>query len=170
MARKKSPSPKRDDEGYEIGYGRPPLHSRFMPGQSGNRRGRPKGMRNFKTDVAATLQALVKVTRDGRPRRISTQNAMLLRLREKALKGDSRALDRLILLAQTYNNDEPIPAGGLPADDATVLSIYRARVASGAAGESISNENAEETGGSVQPLQSTPSIKKTERYRSRTRK
>src|SRR5687768_11122353 len=31
---------------YQVGYGKPPVHSRFKPGQSGNPRGRPKGARN----------------------------------------------------------------------------------------------------------------------------
>ena len=32
--------------GYEVGYGKPPVHSRFKPGQSGNPKGRPKGSKN----------------------------------------------------------------------------------------------------------------------------
>ena len=32
--------------GYEVGNGKPPEHSRFKPGQSGNPRGRPKGAKN----------------------------------------------------------------------------------------------------------------------------
>jgi len=28
---------------YEVGYGRPPVHTRFRKGQSGNPRGRPRG-------------------------------------------------------------------------------------------------------------------------------
>jgi hypothetical protein len=31
---------------YEVGYGKPPVASRFEPGRSGNPRGRPKGARN----------------------------------------------------------------------------------------------------------------------------
>ena len=27
---------------YEVGYGKPPKHSRFKPGQSGNPKGRPR--------------------------------------------------------------------------------------------------------------------------------
>jgi Family of unknown function (DUF5681) len=38
------PPPKPAD--YEVGYGKPPKASRFAPGQSGNRKGRPKGARN----------------------------------------------------------------------------------------------------------------------------
>ena len=34
---------------YEVGYGKPPAHSRFRPGQSGNPRGRPRGARNRPT-------------------------------------------------------------------------------------------------------------------------
>ena len=30
----------------EVGYGKPPKHSQFKPGQSGNPQGRPKGSRN----------------------------------------------------------------------------------------------------------------------------
>lgn len=34
---------------HEVGYSKPPAHSRFRPGQSGNPRGRPKGSRNRAT-------------------------------------------------------------------------------------------------------------------------
>lgn len=122
-----------DASDYKIGYGKPPRHSRFKPGQSGNPKGRPKGVRNFKTDVKATLEAPVKVTREGHPHKISTQEAMLLRLREKALSGDSRALDRLILLAQAYNEDELVASVGWSAEDVRLLRIYNKRVLSGAA-------------------------------------
>ena len=33
-------------EAFARGYGKPPAHSRFTPGQSGNPKGRPKGARN----------------------------------------------------------------------------------------------------------------------------
>jgi hypothetical protein len=69
-----------------------------------------------------------------KPRNVSTQAAMLLRLREKALSGDARALDRLLGLAQAYNNEELTAAAGLSAGDATLLEIYKTRVLSGAAG------------------------------------
>jgi Family of unknown function (DUF5681) len=32
-----------DDEDHQMGYGKPPRHSQFVKGQSGNPRGRPPG-------------------------------------------------------------------------------------------------------------------------------
>ncbi len=40
----------------EVGYGKPPKHTRFEPGQSGNPRGRPKGAKN-KTNSIPELGA-----------------------------------------------------------------------------------------------------------------
>lgn len=93
-----------DDDGYKVGYGKPPKYTRFQKGHSGNPRGRPSGANNFRTDVLTTLKASVKVTRDGKPRKVSTQEAALLRLREQALGGNTRALDRLLGLAQIHNS------------------------------------------------------------------
>ena len=52
---------------YEVGYRKPPLHSRFKPGQSANPAGRKKGVANFKTDVENTLHLPVRLSEAGRP-------------------------------------------------------------------------------------------------------
>lgn len=136
MPRRKTPVPQKEDEGgsYEVGYGRPPAHSRFRPGQSGNPAGRRKGVRNLKTDVMRTLQAPIKVKEGGRLKTRSTQEGALLVLREKALRGDTRALDRLLELAQRYNSDpgENGPIQELGADDQAILAAYEAEIAAAA--------------------------------------
>ena len=48
-------------------------------------------------------------------------------LRETALKGNSRALDRLFELAQRFDNEEVGQAQQLPADDQAILAAYVAR-------------------------------------------
>ena len=129
------PKKEGDGGGYEVGYGRPPTHSRFRPGQSGNPAGRREGVRNLKTDVIRTLRTPVKVKEGGRSRTRSTQEGLLLVLREKALRGDARAIDRLVDLALRYNSDpgEIGPAQGLAADDQAILAAYEAEIAAAAA-------------------------------------
>jgi len=114
---------------YEVGRGKPPKHTQYPKGQSGNPKGRPKGTKNFKTDVQSTLAAKIKVTKNGKPKNVSTQEAMLLRLREKALKGDARALDRLLGLAQAYNSEELTleAADALGPSDNAIIENFLAR-------------------------------------------
>lgn len=113
-------------EDHTVGYGRPPVHTQFKPGQSGNPAGRPKGVRNLMTDVKRTLQTPIKVKEGGRTRKRSTQEGALMVLREKALKGDARALDRLFELALRFNNDATDSGRFQPlaADDQAILDAY----------------------------------------------
>jgi hypothetical protein len=113
-------------EPYEVGYGKPPLHSRFVPGQSGNPKGRRKGTRNLKTDVKRALAAPVKMRVGKRMRTRSTQEALIMVLREKGLLGNERALDRLLQLAASHNNDELEAAAAQPLaeEDQAILDAY----------------------------------------------
>jgi hypothetical protein len=136
MPRRKVTAPQKENGAgdYEIGYGRPPIHSQFRPGQSGYPAGRRKGVRNLKTDVMRTLKTPVKVKEGGRSKTMSTQEGILLVLREKALRGDARALNAFVALALRYNSDpgEIGPTQGLAADDQAILAAYAAEVAAAA--------------------------------------
>ena len=76
---------------YTVGYGKPPLIRRFKVGQSGNRRGRPRGLKNRKTIVREIANEMHTVTEDGRRRRLSTLELMLLALRNRVAEGNVRA-------------------------------------------------------------------------------
>lgn len=112
--------------GYDIGYGKAPKHSRFRPGQSGNPAGRRKGLRNLKTDVKSTLAIPIKLKEGSRTRTRSTQEAALMVLRDKALRGDVRAIVRLLELADRFNSDAAQigPSQPLSADDQAILAAY----------------------------------------------
>ena len=76
---------------YAVGYGKPPLTRRFKSGRSGNRRGRPRGSKNCKTIVREIANEMHPVTEDGRLRRRSILEFMLLALRNLAAEGNVRA-------------------------------------------------------------------------------
>ena len=91
---------------YEVGYGKPPKHSRFKKGRSGNPRGRSKGTKNLKTDLAEELAERIQVTENGRVVALTKQRVMVKALTAKAMKGDTKAASTLIgLVAQTVGLD-----------------------------------------------------------------
>ncbi|MDB5660460.1 MAG: hypothetical protein JWS10_3075 [Cypionkella sp.] len=77
---------------YEVGFGKPPQHSQFQRGQSGNPRGRPKGATGFDAALIRELEAKIIVTEGGARTTMSKGEAAAKRLVEKALKGDMPAL------------------------------------------------------------------------------
>ena len=85
---------------YEIGYCRPPEHTRFQPGKSGNPSGRPKGAQNFKTLFEKILKEQIPLREGEVTKKISKAEAIMRRLIIGALKGDSRDLHALFRLAE----------------------------------------------------------------------
>ncbi len=93
---------KRKDEGsFEVGYGKPPRHSQFKRGQSGNPHGRPKGAKGFDASLARELETKISVTEGGARKTMTKAEAAAKRLVEKALKGDMPAIR---YLAETDRN------------------------------------------------------------------
>jgi uncharacterized protein DUF5681 len=80
---------------YKVGPGRPPLHTRFKKGRSGN----PSGVRRAKPLPALLVEKLdekLVVTIDGRRRRITKREAMIARLVDKSAAADLGALKLLL--------------------------------------------------------------------------
>jgi hypothetical protein len=87
----------RDRQGdYEVGYGKPPRHTQFKRGQSGNPRGRPSGSKNFATLLSEVLNEPVVVTEKGGRRRMTKQQAIVTQLVNQSLKGNLPATKLLI--------------------------------------------------------------------------
>jgi len=114
---------------YDVGYGKPPEHTRFRKGQSGNPKGRPRASKNFKTIVRNVLNQAVPITIDGKTRRVTSQEALLEQMRRDAFQGNRHARDKLLELARVYNSEE-LEAGlkNIGEDDTAILENYRARL------------------------------------------
>lgn len=92
---------------YDVGYGKPPMATRFKPGQSGNPRGRPKRIPTLAECVEREARRTIVATEDGTVRRMSKRDALAKRLMQQALKGDARATQQVIqLLALRQATDE----------------------------------------------------------------
>ncbi len=76
---------------YQVGYKRPPLHTRFKPGQSGNPNGRPAGRPNHKTTIERVMNEKVSVREGEKTRHMTKFEAMLQAQTVKGMKGDARS-------------------------------------------------------------------------------
>ena len=83
--------PPNDKWDYEVGYGKPPRHTRFKKGQSGNPRGRCAGSKNLSGLLSGALNELVVVAENGGRRKISKRQAIIKQLVNRSAKGDCRA-------------------------------------------------------------------------------
>src|SRR6516162_1806998 len=81
------------DGEYRVGRGKPPLHTRFKKGQSGNPRGPRK---NLPALLVAALNEPVDFTRGGESRWITKREAVIAQLVDKSTGADLRATKMLI--------------------------------------------------------------------------
>src|SRR5689334_15285951 len=91
-------SPLKPDD--KVGYKRPPQHSRFKPGQSGNPSGRPKGSQNLKTLFHKIMKEEVQLREGSDVSRVTKAEALMRGLVIGALKGDTRSTSVLLRLAE----------------------------------------------------------------------
>jgi hypothetical protein len=89
-----------------VGYKRPPVHSRFKPGQSGNPSGRAKGSQNLKTLFDKIMKEQVQLREGTDVRKVSKAEAIMRGLVISAMKGDSRSLGTLFRLAEQIGQFE----------------------------------------------------------------
>jgi hypothetical protein len=117
---------------YEVGYGKPPLASRFQKGNKANPRGRPRGS----TSLAALLRRALDaptVTPDGRRRRLTKRELMVRSLVERSAGADLAATKLLFELLRKADPlaiaADPATADPLGEDALTLLKERLARLA-----------------------------------------
>jgi hypothetical protein len=84
----------------KVGYGCPPVHSQFKPGQSGNPSGRAKGSQNLQTLFNKVLNEEISLRDGSDVKKISKAEAVVRGLVIGALKGDPRNVAILFRLAE----------------------------------------------------------------------
>jgi hypothetical protein len=119
-----------NDPSHKVGKGRPPLHSRFKSGNSGNPKGRRKGSKNEATLLTELLdKTKVTLRESGKSRKITAREAIYRNILQDALKGDLKAA-RFI-----FERHAAVEAGGagpgqLTAEEKEIIDAHLKRLAS----------------------------------------
>ena len=118
---------------YEVGYGRPPRHTRFEPGRSGNPRGRPNRSKNLATLLSEALREPAIVTENGRRRKVSKRQAVIKQLVNRSARGDLKAMQMLLgTMQEIEHRGEAEPAETtFDGVDQTVIEQLKARLRDG---------------------------------------
>jgi hypothetical protein len=124
------------ESSYTVGYGKPPAHSRFKPGQSGNPKGKPKGRKSYRRIVAAVLNEKIAVNTPRGRKRMTKLEALIQTSMNHALKGDPKATDHILKIAREYGMGdevaEAIDAAAMNAlreEDRTILARHLGEMA-----------------------------------------
>jgi Family of unknown function (DUF5681) len=75
-----------------VGYRRPPKHTQFAKGISGNPSGRRKGSKNFGLVIEDELNTKIPVNENGKRKLITKREAIAKQIVHKAASGDSKAI------------------------------------------------------------------------------
>ncbi|MBB4361518.1 hypothetical protein GGD65_002540 [Bradyrhizobium sp. CIR18] len=97
---------KRKSENYSVGYGKPPKERRFKPGQSGNPRGRPKKCLSLVELFARELKRERTIVEDGQRLRIQTDEVLVKRVVDLAVKGNEKVLRMTMKLIEQIREIE----------------------------------------------------------------
>jgi len=121
---------KGDEPDYDVGYRKPPRHSQFKPGQSGNGSGRPPNSKNASTIVRQALTAKVKLRENGRTRNMSKLEVSMTQLANKAAAGDLKAIQMVISLYRDVEAEAANRTPDRPLDhaDREILEMLLSRV------------------------------------------
>jgi ribosomal protein L4 len=130
----------KDQATYEVGYGKPPKRTQFAKGVSGNPAGRPKGSENTATMLARVMNEKVPVVENGRRRMVRKVEVAFTQLINKAVKGESRAMEVVIKLLPYANAELAADKHKLSQADEAVVASLLARLAPESGGSTPQSE------------------------------
>lgn len=103
---------KGSNNGYDVGYGKPPKDKQFKKGKSGNPKGRPKGSKNkkpdnhFETIFKNELRREVTVEGPDGPETLTMKEALIRASIVRAVQGDIRSQKTVMDTSRTIDKNE----------------------------------------------------------------
>jgi hypothetical protein len=114
-------------EDYKVGYRKPPAHTRFKPGQSGNPKGRRKGAVNADTLIERELAKKVTVRENGVAKTITKREVLATSTVNNAISRPGK--DREFLLRREAERAAAAPSEEAVAtpDEAQIIDAFLQR-------------------------------------------
>lgn len=116
------------EEDYPIGYKKPPTHTQFKKGQSGNPKGRPKGTLNVATALNKALAEKITVVENGRRKQVTKLHAAIIGMTNRAVKGDPKAMQQMLSLSSLVGEAPAGQGSNLSETDAAVMASLMQRL------------------------------------------
>jgi hypothetical protein len=87
----------------KVGYAKPPKHTRFTKGRSGNPKGRPTGPKNLATMMIEELTQTVAIVENGKRTKIPKIRAAVRQALNRAMAGDFKALQQIVIMLRSHD-------------------------------------------------------------------
>jgi hypothetical protein len=87
----------------KVGYAKPPKHTRFTKGRSGNPKGRPTGSKNLATMMIEELTQPVAIVENGKRTKIPKIRAAVRQALNRAMVGDFKALQQIVIMLRSHD-------------------------------------------------------------------
>jgi Family of unknown function (DUF5681) len=95
-----------NDSSYPVGYRKPPKHSQFKPGKSGNPNGRPRKSTTLDDDIEKQLCTKVPLTGRSTGQKMTKRQIVAMQFVNKAASGDTRSIELLLRRTEKARSDQ----------------------------------------------------------------
>lgn len=96
------------DNDYKFGHGRPPKHTRFKKGQSGNPSGKRKGTRSLRKELEKFFGTPIPVTDSGKRKQLLPEVILMKKLFSLAAAGDVQAMRAFFAIRKQFSELDPV--------------------------------------------------------------
>ena len=112
------------ERSYEVGYGKPPIHTRFKPGHSGCKTGGIKKPKPLSDQLEQILAEKLTVSESGKSKRMTKQEVFLRQLVAHAIANERQSV-KLLLDYMNKRQEQPDATATSVTDDFLLAELTR---------------------------------------------